>query len=322
MRYDPRVHVVNPWTVPELNEALASFTGKWWLAGGMAIEWRVGRVLRAHADLDISVLADGLAPSLHALDGKVDAWTADNGGLSRLPQDCDVAGLRYVWLSVPATTNFVLQINIESGDQNRWTYLPFPQIHLAWGEAITPVKGVPTGSMAAQLLWKARNPRPADDIDFQAGFPTLTSTQSSWLRTAIRLAHPDSPWVDESRRQPNRPPWCGEVKKYVGAVHVDPNGQVEGLFKLQPFVRLQRLDVVRGDQFEGCSIDHAEQYVIGAPQQVFDVRLEGRHVLGVRRRRIRALDALGHRLGQHIAAAPRSRLFSRPSKVFSAHGVL
>jgi hypothetical protein len=200
MRYDPRIHIVNSWTVPELSEALAGFEGKWWLSGGMAIEWRVGRVLRTHADLDISVLADGLRPLLGALAGKGDAWTAEDGELDRLPQDCDLSGLRNVWISAPGSTTFVLHINIESGDRRRWIYMRCPQVHLEWAEAITTVKGVPTGSMAAQLVAKAHEPRPIDQVDFQAGWPMLTDPQRSWLITAIQLAHPDSPWIDDSCR--------------------------------------------------------------------------------------------------------------------------
>ncbi|SLF57819.1 Uncharacterised protein [Mycobacteroides abscessus subsp. bolletii] len=195
MRYDPRIHRWYPWTISELDHALADYRGWWWLSGGLAIEHHLGRTIRPHNDLDISVLSDGLRPLLNTLnDNAFQVWEAADGHLKQLDVH-DWPKSRNIWLSVDAGARFVLQINIEDGDEHHWIYPRFPLIHLAWRDAVTVVDGIPTGSVATQLLWKAREPRSIDDIDFETSWPSLTAKQRNWLRASIHRAHPHSPWI-------------------------------------------------------------------------------------------------------------------------------
>lgn len=46
-----------------------------------------------------------------------------------------------------------------------------------------------------QLLHKARGIRPKDQQDFDAVLPLLADDDRDWLRAAIKLAHPDHPWL-------------------------------------------------------------------------------------------------------------------------------
>jgi hypothetical protein len=195
MKYDPATHPWTPWTVAELREVMAGHSGLWWLSGGMAVEHRVGRVVRSHGDIDVSVLRDGLPPLLDALGNRTEAWAAVDGHLARLAPGLDVTASRNVWLAAAGTTRFVLQVNVEDGDERAWTYARRPEIVLPWPDAVTEVDGVPTGSMATQLLWKSRDPRAVDDTDFDTGWPLLTGRDEDWLRGAVRWAHPDSPWI-------------------------------------------------------------------------------------------------------------------------------
>ncbi|MDH6108817.1 hypothetical protein P3T34_001032 [Kitasatospora sp. MAP12-44] len=41
----------------QVGELFASYPGSWWIAGGWAVDLHVGRVRRAHADVDVLVLA-------------------------------------------------------------------------------------------------------------------------------------------------------------------------------------------------------------------------------------------------------------------------
>ena len=45
-----------------------------------------------------------------------------------------------------------------------------------------------------QLLFKAKAPRPKDEADLEAALPLLDATQRTWLRHALNLAEPASPW--------------------------------------------------------------------------------------------------------------------------------
>jgi hypothetical protein len=197
MRYDPSIHRWNPWTLAELRRELAGRRGRWWLSGGMAIEHHLGRSIRAHGDLDISTCRNDLHPLLNALDDiDVQPWAAVDGHLRRFAVNSIEPVPRNIWVGNETGTNFILQINIEDGDEHEWIYARFPQIRLAWSEAISVVDGIPTGAIVTQLLWKAYAPRTIDDIDLCASWPTLPAVQRYWLQSAIQLAHPHSPWTD------------------------------------------------------------------------------------------------------------------------------
>ena len=48
-----------------------------------------------------------------------------------------------------------------------------------------------------QLLHKAPGLRPKDQADFDACAPLLDDQSRAWLRSALALAHPGHPWLDE-----------------------------------------------------------------------------------------------------------------------------
>jgi hypothetical protein len=55
--------------------------------------------------------------------------------------------------------------------------------------------GIPYLAPEIQLLYKARTPRPKDDIDLTVTLPILTQPQRQWLSDALSLAYgPDHAW--------------------------------------------------------------------------------------------------------------------------------
>ena len=45
------------------------------------------------------------------------------------------------------------------------------------------------------LLYKAKDPRPKDELDFATLLPHLTQTRAFWLRDAISLVYGEHPWL-------------------------------------------------------------------------------------------------------------------------------
>jgi hypothetical protein len=62
--------------------------------------------------------------------------------------------------------------------------------------------GTPYLACDVQLLWKAKDHRPKDDLDFDAALPLLTEEQRRWLGASVAATHPGHPWL---ARLPGRP---------------------------------------------------------------------------------------------------------------------
>ena len=79
-----------PWagrTPADAARLLAGYPGRWWIAGGWAIEAFTGRS-RHHSDLDLEVLRVDLPLLRRHLAARLDLWTADAGALRPLlPED-------------------------------------------------------------------------------------------------------------------------------------------------------------------------------------------------------------------------------------------
>lgn len=55
--------------------------------------------------------------------------------------------------------------------------------------------GVPVLAPEIGLLYKAKDPRGRDELDFMALLPHLNQKQCYWLWDAVSLVHPGHPWL-------------------------------------------------------------------------------------------------------------------------------
>ena len=108
--------------------------------------------------------------------------------LQRTPHTIDLVE------GMPPTFEFLLN----EVDQDQWTFLRDPSIHL-------PIERVighsPWGMQIAMpeilLLHKAISQRTKDEHDFQRMQPHLSSAQRVWLREQINRTHPEHPWISQ-----------------------------------------------------------------------------------------------------------------------------
>lgn len=84
---------------------LANYPGRWWVAGGWAVEAFTG-VKRQHDDLDLEVPRRESPLLRRHFEGRLDIWTATDGALKPLPPTDDLddmgesvlpAGCSQVW---------------------------------------------------------------------------------------------------------------------------------------------------------------------------------------------------------------------------------
>lgn len=174
----------------------------WWVAGGYAIEHFVGRQFRDHADLDILVLRrDSTALRLHL--SHWECWVADPLGRLHVWRvgEALAGNIHDVWCRQNPGSPWAFQVMIDESDGFEWRSRRCPLV----GKPIQQLgvandQGTLFLAPEVQLFYKAKSPRPKDDLDLEASLPLLAPAQRTWLIHAIQRAYgPASIWTKTVR---------------------------------------------------------------------------------------------------------------------------
>jgi len=191
---------VTPFAEPlQVAELLAAFERPWCVAGGWAIDLFLGRVTRAHHDVEISILrADQFLLRRHLA-----GWEFEKAfpGPERRLEPWHEGQ----WLAVPVHEvrahrqqgkPQALEIFLTDSSAQEWWYRRNPAIRrpLSLISARSDL-GVPFLRPEVVLLYKAKNPREQDEADFQNARERLDEESRAWLRQAIAACHPGHPWL-------------------------------------------------------------------------------------------------------------------------------
>jgi Aminoglycoside-2''-adenylyltransferase len=178
---------------------LEGIDATWWIAGGWAIDLALGRVTRTHSDVDVADLRRDQATLPNHLGAR---WSFlvvvprsgalvrrpwENGERLKLPLQ-EVHAERGSWERV--------ELLLQEASGGQWVYRRDARIR----RPLSQIGGqsryeIPAFAPEIALLYKAKAPRPRDVADLMASLPTLESDRLGWLRGAIELAHPDSPFL-------------------------------------------------------------------------------------------------------------------------------
>ena len=192
------VELYGPWarrTPADVAALFADYPGRWWIAGGWAIEAFTG-VVREHDDIDPSVLRSDLPALRRHLDGKLDIWSAADGALRPLlPAEDELEGAIQVWTRPHALAPWEYDILLTPGTPQEWVYRRDESIRLPMAEALWTLDGIPYLRPEIQLLYKAAGLRTKDQSDFEATAPLLDSASRTWLRTQLVRTLPGHRWI-------------------------------------------------------------------------------------------------------------------------------
>ena len=175
--------------------------GPWWIAGGYAVEFAVGKPYRKHADIDVLLLRRDQMVVQEVLAGW-EWWAADPPGTlrtwrmgERLPAD-----VHDIWCRPAEDRPWRIQFMLDESDGADWISRRNPNIRRSIESigAVTP-DGIPYLTPEIQLFYKARQRRDKDETDFKAALPILTEAQRTWLSTAIAETHDNHPWLPALR---------------------------------------------------------------------------------------------------------------------------
>jgi len=203
LSHDEIARLYGPWlkrTPADAAVLLADYPGRWWIAGGWAIEAFTG-IERDHGDLDPSVPRLELPLLRRHLVGQLDLWAADQGSLRPLiPEDADdeqlPASCENVWARRSGADPWEYDIILMGATATTWIFKRDGRINRPIDEIVFSVDGISYLRPEIQLLHKASRIRPKDHEDFDATLPLLADQDRHWLREAMTLVHPDHPWLE------------------------------------------------------------------------------------------------------------------------------
>jgi hypothetical protein len=181
------------WEPLGLDEAAAlmdGFPGPWWVAAGWAIELHVDRRVRDHSDVDLLVLRDDQAAIRAQLAGW-DVQVAHGGRLEPWPEGARIelprAGL---WARSDRQGPWQLQFLLAERDGDDWWFRRNPSIRMPLADiGLRSADGIPYLRPELSLLFKSREPRERDEVDFDAVLPLLDEAARSRIAAWLPAGH-------------------------------------------------------------------------------------------------------------------------------------
>jgi hypothetical protein len=200
---DPRY---GPWQPFELDQVRALFDAQpapWWIAGGRALELFAGRRWRAHGDLDVGILRRDEARVIPALRGF--ERHAAHGDLQLLaPGALAPDAAHCVWCRAHGRDPWRFELLLTESEGDAWVFRREPGVQRPLAELVrTSAEGLPYLRPEVQLLYKAKDVRPKDELDLAEVAPLLDTESRHWLRAALARTHPDHAWLDRLARAPD-----------------------------------------------------------------------------------------------------------------------
>ena len=196
------VRLYGPWTPRTPADAAARFggyEGRWWIAGGWAIDAFVGS-FREHGDLDIGIPRESLDGFIRYVSPALDAWGAAGSLTPLFPGDAHTVDKGYgnLWLRAGGAAPWEYDVMLEAVQGDVWTFKRDQRIARPLPHCLWTHDGLTYLRPEVQLLLKAANARPKDDLDFERCLPLLDRDSLAWLHTSLMIAHPGHHWTERT----------------------------------------------------------------------------------------------------------------------------
>ena len=174
---------------------MAPYPLPWGFAGGWAIDLFLGRVTRAHGDIDIATLrphqamlrahlAD-LEPD-KVVDAKLVPW--ESGEPLALP-------IHELWVRLPDGGRLEILLNEYDAATDEWVFRRDQRVRRPLRRVLGERDDTPYLAPEVVLLYKAKTLDSKNDADFLTALPSLSNEQRGWLASALALVHPDHLWI-------------------------------------------------------------------------------------------------------------------------------
>ncbi|MDX3458317.1 hypothetical protein PV396_41370 [Streptomyces sp. ME02-8801-2C] len=183
------------WRPEQLAERLDGVGVPWCVAAGWALDLFRGRQSRPHGDVEIAVPAAGF-PSIR---DRFPDCAFDAVGSGRVWAEAGaetLAATHQTWSRDPARGQFLFDIFREPHDGETWICRRDEGLRLPYDAIIErTADGIPYLIPELVLLFKAKEPRPKDQADFDSVLPLLDRTRRETLTGWLERTHPGHPWL-------------------------------------------------------------------------------------------------------------------------------
>src|SRR4051812_12031153 len=173
---------------------MVGFERPWCIAGGWAIDLAVGRATREHQDVEIAIFRE----DQHRLRDYLNDWdwsVAVNHQL--VPwSDADTINPPLHELHATSAHGVKLEFLLNERDAIDWIYRRNRSIRRSIEKAIRRGReGIPVLASEIVLLYKSKNTRPADELDFRVTSEMLDEESRAWLIEALATTSPGHAWL-------------------------------------------------------------------------------------------------------------------------------
>ena len=188
----------DPWASPPVAEAgtLLDEAGvTWWLAGGQAIDWFVGRTTRPHFDLDLGIWRDEALRVQERLTGW-DLRCPDPPGTLRpwMPGERLPPRVHNIWCREDSAGPWRFELQLNDREDGHWVYRRDGRVRVPVADLTLERDGVPCLRPEVQLLFKSKLLRDIDEHDFGVAAPLLSPDALAWLAEALEIVDAAHPW--------------------------------------------------------------------------------------------------------------------------------
>ncbi len=102
-----------------------------------------------------------------------------------------------IWARPAPDAQWSLQFMLNEAQGNLWVFRRNPAVSRPLEEVILhDASRVPYLALEVQLLFKAKDPRPKDQADFELVLPLLSLASRCWLARALTQTHAGHAWLD------------------------------------------------------------------------------------------------------------------------------
>jgi len=179
-------------------EIMNHYEAPWAIAGGWAIDMHLGRMTRPHEDIEVAVLRRDQGMLWTYLAGCHPQVVVPGSAERRPWERADVLELpvHEIHTRAPQAGVAELEFLLNETSDIDWVYRRDSRVRLPLACAIlSSADGVPYLAPEVVLLYKSKEPRECDELDFEHVVGTLSPHQRKWLNDALRLTAPEHPWL-------------------------------------------------------------------------------------------------------------------------------
>lgn len=172
---------------------------EWYVCGGWAIDLFLGRVTRAHKDIDLSIARGRQLEVREYL--KTRGWSFEKAHDGRLTpwEDGEVLSLPFhaVWCRNDAHEPDFVELMLDEIDEEVFKFRRDPTLTMPRGRvSFTTPSGVPVLAPELVLLYKSNAAEEYAD-DFRNASVALGSDARAWLKDALARVYGRHAWAEE-----------------------------------------------------------------------------------------------------------------------------